>query len=250
MVSKLQRWVGPLLALPGLLVIAVIALQAPGDRSMIAGWVLNSALSVERIIPLVGMGLAVALLGRWQSWASPAVFLIGTVVGFRLQPWFMTAMDHVPQAAEHLFLTGPLSNIAVGLLLIAPQWVRNWLFAPVAILVGAMLAVAIGLTDPSVDEVIVPCVGVAIGVWVVLSIALTANANRHQWLSIAARIVGSWLVAAGLLYGSASLIPGGAAPPQPIVPPPPRAPFDGLGKRPPALELNPELPAKPADSHV
>ena len=252
MISALQRWSGPLLASPGLLGIALIAWQAPSERSVVAGWILTSALSVERIVPLLGLGIAVSLLGRRRGWAIPVLFLLGTAIGFRLRPWFMTALNGVPQAADHFFLTGPLSNIAAGLLLIAPQWARTWLFAPVSIFLGAMLAIAIGLTDPTVNGLLVPCAGMAIGVWIVSAMALAASAVHHPWFSIAARIAGSWLLAAGLLYGSASLIPRPAAPPPPVAPQnsPQEAPLNGRGNGPPSIELNPEPRTKPMDSHV
>src|SRR4029078_8077933 len=128
--SVLQRWSGLLLALPGLLGMGIIAWQAPGERNMIAGWVLTSAFSIERIVPLLGLGIALSLLGRQQRWAATVMFLVGTAVGFEIRPWFMTALDGVPQAANHLFLTGPLSNLAAGLLLIVPPRVRALVVAP------------------------------------------------------------------------------------------------------------------------
>jgi hypothetical protein len=234
--------------------IAVIAWQGPSERGMIAGWILSSALSLERVIPLIGLGIAASLLGRRQGWAVPLLFLAGTAVGFQWRAWFMMELDGIPQGADHLFLTGPMSNVAAGLLLIAPQWARTWLFAPVSAFVGAMLAVATGLTDPTVNELLVPCIGVAIGVWIVVVIALAASAIHHPWFSIAARIAGSWLVAAGLLYGSASLIPRPTAPlpPSPLMPQksPQEAPFEGHGNGPPGIELNPEPSTKPDNSHV
>src|SRR4029079_6126231 len=154
-----------------------------------------SAFSIERIVPLLGLGIGLSLLGRQQRWAATVMFLVGTAVGFEIRPWFMTALDGVPQAANHLFLTGPLSNLAAGLLLIVPQRVRTWLFAPVTAFVGGRLAIAIGLTDPTVNELMVPCIGVAIGVWIVTATSLAANAIRHPWFSIAAKIAGSWLLA-------------------------------------------------------
>jgi hypothetical protein len=252
MASVLRHWAGPFLALPGLVGLALLALQAPAERSMTAEWILASALSLQRVFPLLGLGIALALLSRWQCWAAFLLFLLGTAIGFEVRPWFMAALDGVPQAAEHLFLTGPLSSIAAGLLLIAPQWARPWLFAPVSMFVGAMLAVAISLTDPTVNGLLIPFIGVAIGVWIVLAIALAASAILHPWFLIAARIAGSWLLAVGLLYGGASLIPRPVAPPPPVVPQksPTEAPFDGSRKGPPGIELNPESPAKPADSHV
>src|SRR5262249_11770913 len=133
-----------------------------------------------------------------------------------------------------------------------PQWVRTWLFAPVSIFVGAMLAFAISLTDPTVNELLIPSIGVAIGVWIVLVMVLVASAIRHPWFLIAAGIAGGWLLAEGLLYGGASLIPRPAAPLPPVAPQksPAETPFDGPRKGPPGIELNPESPAKTGDSHV
>lgn len=234
----MKRWAGPVLALPGLLAIAALAAQDPGARGMIAGWVLTSAFSLERVVPLLGLGVALALLDRRRSWSALAIFVAGAVIGFKLRPWFTAALDGVPQAAAHLLLSGPISNVAAGLLLIAPQWARNWLFAPVAALAGAMLAVATGLTDPTVNGLVVPCAGVAIGMWIVAVAALMAGAIDHPWFVTAARIAGSWLLAAGLLYGSAVLIPRHINLDQPVLPQ--EAPSDGFGKKPPGLELKAE----------
>jgi hydrogenase/urease accessory protein HupE len=233
MAPLIRRWVGPILAVPGLLAITVLAMQDPGARGMVAGWVLTSALSVERVAPLLGLGVALALLDRRRSWSALAIFVAGAVIGFKIRPWFMATLDSVPQAAAHLFLTGPISNVTAGLLLLAPRWARNWLFAPVALVMGALLAVATGLTDPTVNGLAVPCAGVAIGVWIVAVAALAAGAIDHPWFVIAARIAGSWLLAAGLLYGSTALIPRRANPDQPVLNVPP----DGLGKQPPGLDL-------------
>lgn len=238
MAPVMKRWAGPVLALPGLLAIAALAAQDPGARGMFAGWVLTSALSPERVVPLLGLGVALALLDRRRSWSALAIVVAGAVIGFKIRPWFMAALDGVPQAAAHLFLTGPISNVAAGLLLLAPQGARKWLFVPVAGLAGAMLAVATGLTDPTVNGLVVPCAGVAIGVWIVAAAALAAGAIEHPWFVIAARIAGSWLLAAGLLYGSAVLIPRHANPDPPVLPQ--EAPSNGLGKQPPGLELKAE----------
>jgi hypothetical protein len=252
MAFVLKRWAGPILALPGLAGLALLALQAPDERSMAGAWILASAVSLQRVVPLLGLGIALALLSRRQCWAGFLLFLLGTAIGFEVRAWFMASLQGVPQAAEHLFLTGPLSSIAAGLLLIAPQWARTWLFAPVSMFVGALLAVAITLTDPTVNEFLIPSIGVAIGVWIVSAIALAASAIRHPWFSIATRIAGSWLLAAGLLYGGASLIQRPVAPLPPVTSQksPTEAPFDALRKGPPGIELNPESLAKPDNSHV
>jgi hypothetical protein len=253
MALTVSRWSGPLLALLGLVVIAVIAGQAPGARSTTAWWILTSALTVERVVPLLGLGAAVALLSRGRSFFALALFVLGTVIGFKVRLWFLSAMAPVPGAVNHLYLTGPLSSIAAGLLLIVPAWARSLLFAPVALLVGAMLAVAIELTDPTLDDLLIPCTGVAVGLWIVSAITLTARAFYRDWFPIAAKILGSWLLAAGLLYGSASLIPRPALLPPPTLPSKPaeEVPFHGFDHGPPGLdELNPGRPPGPSGPQI
>jgi hypothetical protein len=51
------------------------------------------------------------------------------------------------------------------------------------------------------------------------------RAFRRGWFSIFGRILGSWLLAIGLLYGGASLVPPKRQPPPPAVQPPPDLPL-------------------------
>ena len=116
-------------------------------------------------------------------------------------------LDAVPQAATHLFLTGPISYLAAGAALACGDRLRPY-FAPIAAaILGAMLALAIKLTDPSLHEPAYTWTPMLIACWIVAAVALTLRAFRRGWFSIFGRILGSWLVAIGLLYGGASLVP-------------------------------------------
>ncbi|MBS0251463.1 MAG: hypothetical protein JSR78_10430 [Proteobacteria bacterium] len=157
-------------------------------------------------MPLIGFGVAIALLGSGKATIAALLFLLGTVLGFYCHRAFVTVMAFVPNAADHLFLASPIALIAAGLLLISPTPVRGVFAVPAALIIGAMLAQTISLTDPTINGWTVSLIGVALGLWVIVTIALCIRAFYRPWFFVAARIVGSWLLAIGLLYGSAAFV--------------------------------------------
>jgi hypothetical protein len=56
-------------------------------------------------------------------------------------------------------------------------------------------------------------VPVLVAFWIVAAVSLTLRAFRRDWFAIFGRILGSWLLAIGILYGGVSLLPPRAAPP-------------------------------------
>lgn len=229
---------GPALAALGLLGAAAIALSPAAGRSTLTWWILSSALAPERVLPLVGLGVALALAGRRYSLGALALFGGGLAVGFFSKDWLLSALQAIPRATSHHFLTGPISSVTVGVALVLPgARVRSWFLLIAAVVAGSMLAVAIEVTDPSLHDVAIPLAGVVIGFWIIAAISLTARAFRRAWFPIPARILGSWLIAIGLLYGGASLIPKQrpAFPPS-AEPTPNIVPVPGPNPLPPFLE--------------
>ena len=229
---------GPALAALGLLGAAAIALSPAAGRSTLTWWILSSALAPERVLPLVGLGVALALAGRRYSLGALALFGGGLAVGFFSKDWLLSALQAIPRATSHHFLTGPISSVTVGVALVLPgARVRSWFLLIAAVVAGSMLAVAIEVTDPSLHDVAIPLAGVVIGFWIIAAISLTAQAFRRTWFPIPARILGSWLIAIGLLYGGASLIPKQrpAFPPS-AEPTPNIVPVPGPNPLPPFLE--------------
>ena len=127
----------------------------------------------------------------------------------------------MPRAATHLFLLGPISYLAAGAALLASERLRTYLAPVAALIVGAMLALAIKLTDPSLHVPAYTWTPILIACWIVAGVALTLRAFRRGWFSIFGRILGSWLVTIGLLYGGASLMPQRQPQPPPMATPPP-----------------------------
>ena len=232
------KWSGPALTALGLLAAAAMALAPAAGRSTLTWWILSSALAPERVLPLLGLGVALALVGRRCSLGALALFGGGVAVGFFSKGWLLSALEAIPRATSHHFLTGPISSVAVGVALVLPAArLRSWFLLIAAAVAGAMLAIAIEVTDPSLGDIAIPLAGVVVGFWIVVAISLTLRTFRRTWFPIPARILGSWLVAIGLLYGGASLMPKQkSAFPLPAEPTPNISPLPGLDRLPPVFE--------------
>jgi hypothetical protein len=191
---------------------AVILRQPVVKNSAIGWWMASSMLTPERVIPLIGVGAALGLSDTMRAAVILLLFAVGVAVGFLAHDGLLSAIDRLPQAATHSYLTGPISCLAIGIALAPPAKVRFWL-APLAVaLVGAMLATAIKLTDPIPHAPTISIAGILIALWIIAAVSLPLWTHRRRWFPIAGRIMGSWLIAIGLLYGGASLVPKRAPP--------------------------------------
>jgi hypothetical protein len=213
--DRLTKWSGPILIVLGALCVAIIAALDLRSRSTLTQWVLTSALRIERVLPLIALGAAFSMINWRQFLYAACFFILGMVLGSQMQGWFMSVIVAVPRAPEHTFMTGPISCLATGLLLLFPDRLRPMIAVPVATVAGAMLVIAIKATDPSWHKATICCVGILAGCWIVAAVSLTAKAFYQQWFPIAGRILGSWLLAIGCLYGSASFVARPALPPAP-----------------------------------
>jgi len=90
-----------------------------------------------------------------------------------------------------------------------------------ALIFGAMLVLTTRLTDPSLHEFAFTLAALLVAAWIVVAVSLTLRAFWRGWFPVFGRILGSWLIAIGLLSGGASLVP-----PRTSTPPPP-LPFPG-----------------------
>jgi hypothetical protein len=245
-----KTWSGPALATLGLFGIIAVALLA--TQSPFANWILTDVFAPERVLPLIGLGVACGLVRMRIFAATLLLFVLGIVVGSAGQDWLLWVLYNVPEAPTHLFLTGPISCLAIGLALVPGARLLAWLLPVGSIIVGAMLSLAIMLTDPSLHDPAFTWTPLLAAFWIVAAISLTLRAFRQDWFPIFGRILGSWLLAIGLLYGGAELAPVFRPPPPPTntmqestrgmemsrptpSPPPPESPgfFPGGVERPP-----------------
>jgi hypothetical protein len=241
------RWGGP--ALIALFALGTVALLPAANASPLARWILSDVLAPERMLPLVGLGVAFGLLGVRPLLAALLLCAFGVAAGLLAENQLLQLLDRVPQAATHLFFAGPIAFLAIGAALATGARMWSWLAPLAALIVGAMLALVVRMTDPSLHDPLYTWMPLLIAAWIVAALALTLRAFRRRWFAIFARILGSWLLAIGLLYGGASLLLQRVAPlpppPAPSAPEPgfdrsaipglpaPEQPFPGAGGRPP-----------------
>lgn len=205
----------------GLGLIAVAAAALVANENPLARWTLTETLAPARVLPLIGLGAAFALIGARATIIAVLLFALGIAGGLVAQDRLLAILDLVPRAATHLFFTGPISYLAAGAALVAGARWREGLAPAAALIVGAMLALTIKLTDPSLHEPAYTWTPVLIAFWIVAAVTLTLRAFQRGWFAICGRILGSWLLAIGLLYGGASLVPPKRQPPPPAMALPP-----------------------------
>ena len=218
------KWSGPILAVLGAIVVGTIVLRPAAAESPLAWWIWHSALTLERILPLIGLGIAFGLVGARACAIGALLFGFGIAAGFAFYKPLLDPLLAIPHAAERSFLTGPIANIVAGLTLVSGRRLRPRLFVPMAGAAGIMLALAIVVTDPSLNDSSNRVAGVLIGAWIVGAISLSLRAFGREWFDIAGRIVGSWLIAIGLLYGGVALLPKPTPAAQPSTETAPRVP--------------------------
>ncbi len=228
----------------GLFALGVAALLPAADANPLARWILADVLTPERMLPLVGLGAACALVGARSLAAALLLFALGIAGGLWAEDRLLRLLDHVPQAATHLFFAGPIAFLAVGAALAAGARLWSWLTPIAALIVGAMLALVIKLTDPSLHAPAYTWAPLLLACWIIAAVTLTLRAFRQRWFAVFGRILGSWLLAIGLLYGGAALLPKRAPPPPAVAPAasPENAPLPGFDRTIPGLPA----PAQPA----
>jgi hypothetical protein len=220
--TSIHKRIGPVLLVLGVVIVLAVALSPLANASPLARWILNVTLAPAQVLPLAGLGVAFALLGSLGFAAALFLFLAGIVAGLATEYWLLWALDTIPRAANNFFLIGPISYLAAGLALVGNAHWRARLTPIAAFVSGAMLALNIRLTDPSLHEIAYTVTPLLVVLWVVGAVALTMNAFRRDWFAIFGRILGCWLLAIGILYGGVSLMPPKALPLPPAGEPAPR----------------------------
>ena len=180
-------------------------------------WLLYDVLAPQRTLPVVALGVAFGLARGPALVAACALLGLGLIAGFTGEYWLLWLLDKIPGAATHFFLTGPICYLATGLALIAGVRLRVVLLPAAAAIVGAMLAILIRITDPSLHEPVFTGVPILIVLWIVAAFACLVRTFWRDRFPVFGRILGSWMLAIGLLYGGVSVVP-------PPKPPPPPAP--------------------------
>ena len=231
-----MRWLGPGLAVVGFVIVGAVYFHSVAQRSMLERGAVSVVLSYERALPLLGLGCALAVVRPRPAALGALLTVVGLWLGLVGRNWLIAAIVSGPTSVGRLALPGPISCLAAGLVLAAPERLRPWLLSLAAIVIGAMLALGIKLIDPSFHDPRFLRGAIVAGIWLVAAVALTGRLCNGLSFRIAMRIFGSWLVAIGLMLGASILVP--------------RAKVDNVLQPPPETLEQPELPGmsrKPTD---
>jgi len=111
--------------------------------------------------------------------------------------------------ASHLLvlnLPGPLVCVLAGLALALPLTLQSWILPVLSAAAGILVGLAIGLATPA-GEAIAFASGAALGgLWIAAIPALVFPPIRAGWARILTRIIGSWLIAIGVMLGGLRVI--------------------------------------------
>ena len=159
----------------------------------------------ERAFALLGLGLALARqspVGRWLSFLIAAG---GMAVGIVAE--YQVANSEF--VAGHLFLLnlpGPLVCVLAGLALALPLRLQSWALPVLSGTVGILSGLAVGLAAPAGEFAAFTGGAALAGLWIAALPVLLFPTIRAGWARILTRIVGSWLIAIGLMLGGLRII--------------------------------------------
>lgn len=212
MVQMVQKSGWALLAVGAACLLASLALDLAAGRS----WLLAGLCTAEHLLPLLGLGLLIGQLPRRTRSAAVLLLVAGALFGLVFREHVYLLIAPIPGAAANLFLTGPLACVLTGLALVLPRPARPHLALPLIPVVGAAIAISTRLGDPVLYAPHYLPAALLAQLWFIAAIAFPVARFDPPWLTIGSRIVASWMIAIGLLYGGAYL----AAKDKSLTPPP------------------------------
>jgi len=203
----LARWGGPALAAIGAAVYLWYALRPLPALGIVGFAVVTGVHAFDLSLPLVGAGLILARLDVKPAMVSYALFVVALTSSVMAGGPFAQWLTTTPGAVERFVLVGPAGSVLVGVALLLPDAFRRWLAPLATILTGAAFGIAIRLFDPTVGDRRYALTLALVALWLVTVPFLIGHRHRRQWFAIATRIVGSWLIAIGILLAALLVLP-------------------------------------------
>ncbi len=158
-------------------------------------------------LAILGLGLLCAGFGTVRQFAAVAAVFAGALV--------LSLADFVGLwkvflrhgLDEQIYLVTPVAVGLTGASLWLPQRLRYPAAILLAVLLAFDLALFIGLQEFAYDLNAFSLGGVVAAAWILLAPAFLLRQFRRPWLTIAGRILGSWLVAIELLIFTFAIVP-------------------------------------------
>ena len=215
--TVMSRWLGRatlIVAAAGL--IAWIAALGSPKADYVGTGLLLAPTNYGLILPLLGFGAATAELDALLLIETLALFVAGLAVSASVSEGLLLAHQDVLSFIVRYPITNCVLALLSGLALLTGPRLKGIPIATAALLLGIAFGITIGLYSPGDDEArwfVAPAAiaGVAL---VLLGAYIACRIQSGAWWRIARSILGSWLVAAGVLLAGFPLVPKKPEPPQ------------------------------------
>ena len=196
------------LFMAGVLIVA-LALSIPHEFAFFELGFLFTLSIYDLVLAMLGISVAVGMASsRCEIYAVIACFL-GVMAPMMLafDPIFHAILQS--PLGEALFLIAPIAVMLAGVVLWLPARARR-IGAPLAAgVVGFSLSLFIGLDDFGIGIQEFTLTAVLGALWILLAPGLLLRNFRGPWLTIPARIIGSWLVVIGIIVMVSLYVPLG-----------------------------------------
>ncbi len=200
------EWFGAAMVSIAAMLLLAVLWEPADERGSIASGAVYTIASYDQVLPLLGLGIAMARLGRWQKLLATAIFVGGLVLGILGEARLLSPTAG-PADLHNLFVfIGPLCCVVIGLALASPAGLRGWTVPTAAALSGAGLGFLIALHGPATGDGRFFGGAAAAGLWLIMIPPLLLRRVDASWLTIGGRVVASWLIAIGLLLGGSSYV--------------------------------------------
>jgi hypothetical protein len=195
-----------LLFLAGVLPVA-LALSIPHDFAFFELGFLFTLSIYDLVLAMLGLSVVIGMAERAREIGWITFAFLGVLLPMLLL--FDTVFPVILQSplGDELFLIAPVAVMLSGLALWLPQRLRVFGAALAAAVVALSLSLFIGLDDFGIGIQEFALTAVLGGLWILLSPGLLLRPFRGPWLTIPARIIGSWLVVIAIIVTVSLYVP-------------------------------------------
>ena len=195
-----------LVFLAGVLLV-VASLAIPHDFAFFELGYLFTLSIYDLVLAMLGLSMAIGMAERRGEVRAIALAFIGVILPMLLffDPIFHAILQS--PLGHELFLIAPIAVMLSGVVLWLPDRIRR-LAAPVAAgVVGFSLSLFIGLDDFGIGIKDFALSAVLGALWILLVPGLMLRPFRGRWLTIPARIIGSWLMVIAVIVTVSLYVP-------------------------------------------
>lgn len=161
----------------------------------------------DLVLAMIGLSVAIGVAERRGEVMSIVIAFLGVMTPMLVffDPIF-SAILQSPLGHE-LFLIAPVAVLLSGLVLWLPAGIRRFATPVSAAIVGFSFALFIGLDDFGIGIQEFTLAAVLGALWILVIPGLMLRPFRGAWLTIPARIIGSWLMAIAVIVTVSLYVP-------------------------------------------